>query len=401
MTRLCPSETCCDGPSAGLGPLLVDAVETWAGDYGRRGRDGELDMPGALDATGTTSLKLEADQASRTPRSRLFFHHAMLPHKPWFLARRTVLPTADDPAAGEFSIGWSSNGTVGVASSARCCRPRPPTGCSADLSTARGRRPVRRLADRRDGRPRQGLRARPASGGRHEDNHEQVLWTPLIIKAPGQTAARSTTPTSYRRHPADDRRPLGIDLPWDVDGVPVAQASVRAHRRHQVLPVQQEQPVQPPEGELVLEIDDTAGRSTHMIAADLVPRPPAPMRCGGARPTEGWSAWSRRPRRRRGVRRQDRGRAVGRHRGLGIDRPDRRGRRRRRPARGHGRGLRAQRHHRGGDRRRPPCGDRTTLAHGLVLPRLFQDGGNEVTAYVVDGPVGAETLRPVDLVEAG
>ena len=29
------------------------------------------------------------------------------------------------------------------------------------------------------------------------------------------------------------------------------------------------------------------------------------------------------------------------------------------------------------------------------------DGGNEVTAYVVDGPVGAETLRPVDLVEAG
>ena len=49
----------------------------------------------------------------------------------------------------------------------------------------------------------------------------------------------------------------------------------------------------------------------------------------------------------------------------------------------------------------PPVGDRTTLAHGLVPPRLFQDGGNEVTAYVVDGSVGAETLRPVDLVEAG
>ena len=40
---------------------------------------------------------------------------------------------------------------------------------------------------------------------------------------------------------------------------------------------------------------------------------------------------------------------------------------------------------------------------GLLLSsaaRLFRDGGNELTAYVVEGPVGAETLRPVDAAEA-
>ena len=37
---------------------------------------------------------------------------------------------------------------------------------------------------------------------------------------------------------------------------------------------------------------------------------------------------------------------------------------------------------------------------GSFRRRLFRDGGNELTAYLVEGPVGAETLRPIDVAEA-
>jgi hypothetical protein len=48
----------------------------------------------------------------------------------------------------------------------------------------------------------------------------------------------------------------------------------------------------------------------------------------------------------------------------------------------------------------PPLGDDRGAALGLLPARLFRDGGNELTAYVVEGPVGAETLRPIDVTEA-
>jgi hypothetical protein len=37
------------------------------------------------------------------------------------------------------------------------------------------------------------------------------------------------------------------------------------------------------------------------------------------------------------------------------------------------------------------------LAHGFLPPDLFVAGANELTAYVVDGPPGGETLRPAEL----
>ena len=41
------------------------------------------------------------------------------------------------------------------------------------------------------------------------------------------------------------------------------------------------------------------------------------------------------------------------------------------------------------------------FVQSLLLPRLFVDGANELRAYLVEGPVGSETLRPVELVEPG
>ena len=37
------------------------------------------------------------------------------------------------------------------------------------------------------------------------------------------------------------------------------------------------------------------------------------------------------------------------------------------------------------------------MVNGIVPPRLFVEGSNELTAYLVEGEVGHETLRPLSL----
>ena len=37
----------------------------------------------------------------------------------------------------------------------------------------------------------------------------------------------------------------------------------------------------------------------------------------------------------------------------------------------------------------------TRLVHGLLHPDVFVDGDNELTAYVIEGEVGRETLHPL------
>jgi hypothetical protein len=57
------------------------------------------------------------------------------------------------------------------------------------------------------------------SRGAAADQYEQVMWTPLLVKAPGQTAGR----VDDRDVESIDLLPLvaaelGVDLPWAVDG---------------------------------------------------------------------------------------------------------------------------------------------------------------------------------------
>ena len=37
------------------------------------------------------------------------------------------------------------------------------------------------------------------------------------------------------------------------------------------------------------------------------------------------------------------------------------------------------------------------FVQSLLPPRLFEDGANELEAYAVDGPVGDETLAPLEV----
>ncbi len=358
ITRLCPSETCSDVPSAGIGPLLVDAGETWAGTAGGGDDDGELYLPGALDPDRyDKAFEWQADQTARTSRPRLYFQHVVIPHTPWFLAEGETYRSAEDRPVGTFGMGWTQSGAgLGVGIQRNALQVQ-----AADVLLGN-------LLDQLEDDDRfddsmivvtadhgNGFVPGELERGLSEGNMEHVMWTPLLIKAPGQTepVVDDSNVMSIDIVPtiADA---LGVELPWEVDGVPVAQAASERTDDTKYFQFNKNNPMQPPEGELVLEIDDTAGRFDHMIATDLIPGagPDAHLAADG--PRRAGRPRRRRPRRGRGVRRHDRGGTVGRHRGLGQRRPDRRDRRGRLPARGHGGGLRGQRHHRGGDRGRAP-----------------------------------------------
>ena len=41
------------------------------------------------------------------------------------------------------------------------------------------------------------------------------------------------------------------------------------------------------------------------------------------------------------------------------------------------------------------------FVQSLLLPRLFEAGANDLRAYRVDGPVGSETLTPLEIDAGG
>src|SRR5690606_27763148 len=62
-------------------------------------------------------------------------------------------------------------------------------------------------------------------------NEEHILWTPLFIKAPGQTTGAIDDSNVLTIDVAPTiAAELGIDLPWSVDGTPVGAAAAERPR---------------------------------------------------------------------------------------------------------------------------------------------------------------------------
>ena len=221
VTRLCPAEACPQPEPGGLGPLLGEAVDLWAGGVVKSEGDTDFDLPGLLAGRVHNDAERWIDSVVLQPGGRpdLVFHHVLLPHTPW--------RTTDD---GTFYDGGN-----------------PPTGFYVNAWTRSGmavgqQRQVLQLqaADRLLGQHLDALRDagmyddalvvvtadhgaaflpdQPARAVTHE-NFADIMWTPLIVKPPGGTGnhlddsdVRSVDvlPTM-----ADM---LGVDLPWSVDG---------------------------------------------------------------------------------------------------------------------------------------------------------------------------------------
>ncbi|HEV7758378.1 MAG TPA: sulfatase-like hydrolase/transferase [Acidimicrobiales bacterium] len=244
VTGLCPEGLCPESDDGELGPLLGDAEELWG--YTVEPPEFRQLLPGAFDQRfRRTADWIDAQDFREGPTPDLFFQHMMLPHGEW-----------------QYLPDGSSYG-----------RPGAPTDSAADawgtfgqevgaqrdvLQTQAVDTLIGRLLDRLEAAgtyddalivltadhgaafaPGAHLRALDAA------NYEQIMWSPLIVKAPGQ-----------RRGAIDDGNvenidilpiiadQLGIDLdriesddgtPWEVDGVVPGQGPARSPADKRIL----------------------------------------------------------------------------------------------------------------------------------------------------------------------
>lgn len=403
ITRLCPSEICSDASGGGgLGPLLGDAVDTWLGATDGDG-GGEFDVPGALgDGRLATAEDWEARQNPTTSRPQLLFHHIVMPHAPWVLSDDgDVYQGAETvPVGATFGVTWAEYGIpVGLQRHTLQLQAADQLlGQTLDRLEADHRFDDSLVVVTADhgnafipGQPQRGL----ADG-----NTEQVMWAPLFIKAPGQTAGEvdDSNVMSIDILPTIAHM-LGVDMPWDVDGIPLDDPARARDDDVKYVQDHKDNEIDPRPGESRIELDDTRAAFEDMLTMDLVE---------GEGPD---GAWKR-------TRYGDLfGRDVADLR-VGPDQPgavdierldDLEGSTSDRPMAEvvgeNGLPLGtvvayALNGTIGAVTAVEPGIHQEGLAHGLLPPRLFDDDGNELTAYVVDGPVGDPVLHPLTI-EAG
>jgi hypothetical protein len=224
ITGVCPVDLCPAPTGTPLGALAWDAARIWEWQMRNTTVDPEL-VPHAFDERVDRASRWFTDQDySQGERPGLFFYHVLLPHPGWdhladgseYAAARGVRPS------GLFTDSWGTWGT-------NVARQRHV------LQTQAADRLLGELLDRleEDDVYDDALVAVTADHGYafvedspwralDEGNVDEILWTPLIVKAPGQDEpviddsnvnATDVLPTIATT--------LGIDeLPWDVDGEP-------------------------------------------------------------------------------------------------------------------------------------------------------------------------------------
>jgi hypothetical protein len=396
VTGLCPTSICPVTRSAELGPLFGDAVDHWVGGAGEAADGGRFVIPGLVQAYEDAEGWIDGLGTPPDEAPQLVFHHMMLPHSPWRVTDDGTVYAGTDPPTGLGLVNWDRAG-LEVGRQRLILQLQ-----AADRLLGRHLDRLREAGTYDDTlvvvTSDHGLAMSPdqPSRGLSADNYDQIMWTPLIIKHPGQQEAA-----------VDDRdvrsvdvvptiaEAVGAELPWEVDGEPIGVAPARDGRTKPFHDNVQNE-LRAESGETMLEVDAEAGFA-QVLTADAVPA------------TGPDAVWRRT--------------AHGALFGLALDEvdvgepvdasiavedlaslddlaagePP--------PIEVVGRtadldpgtvvayalngtiGAVTEVEAAGGMAR--------PLAHGLLPPDLFLDGANDLTAYVVDGPPGNETLRPV------
>jgi hypothetical protein len=399
ITRLCPDDLCPRGDSAGLGPLLGDAVALWRDGTAPAGSEGPPSLPAVLDDDRYPEAErwIAGSDFTRGDRPKLHFGHIVLPHDPWQVTDEGETYASERFPTGFQRIGWSEAG----------------------LAVGRQRHVLQtQAADRLLGQLLDRLRAAgtfddtlvvvtsdhghafvPGDAWRwlSTHNYDQLMWTPLLVKAPGQTRGRISDDNVM----SIDVVPtiadiLGVDLPDPVDGVPADRAG-RRPRGAKYVDDDTDNIWRPGTGRPVVEVDGDEGFA-RVLAADPVP---------ADGPGSVWRRTAHGDLVGRAVAELDvAGRAVGTVDVAGLDvlaavdtsdplpievvgRADLEA----------GTVVAYALNGTVGAVTDVEADDRvgTPLVHGLVPPELFVDGRNDLRAYVVDGPPGAETLRPLEV----
>lgn len=231
FTRLCPAELCDPGESAAAGStvtaLLRRAREVLGSVASPTAERADLSFevptepsdPLASERFGELATRVGQPTASGRPP--LDFLHVLLPHQPFDLTPDGRAYAAPDPPRGAEFGSWFDDDTAAVAQQRHLWQlelaDRHLAAVIAEMKAA-GTYDETLIVVTADhgiafdgGEPLRGVSAR---------NADEILWTPLFVKPPGQG-----------RGSVDDGRAetidilptiadiLGIDLPYDVDGV--------------------------------------------------------------------------------------------------------------------------------------------------------------------------------------
>jgi hypothetical protein len=278
VTDLCPERLCAPAASGALPALVGDAARLWW----RGARHTEVPtLPGALDGDRFDRAASWIGHRSfgRGTRPELVFLHAVLPHDPFACLPDGRRYQGADPVVGTEDGVWVDEADRAVAQLRYLLQVQ-----AADTLLGR-------LLDR--------LRATGAyddalvvvtadhgisfeldqpSRGAAADQYEQIMWTPLLVKASGQTTAH----VDDRDVESIDLLPLvaaelGVDLPWAVDGRDPCRGGGPDRRRaaagqKELLDWPVNVLAAPVDDEELLAVDGAEG-FRRVLATDLVPGP--------------------------------------------------------------------------------------------------------------------------------
>jgi hypothetical protein len=271
LTTLCPDDLCQRGESAGIGRLLADAVDLWSAGAEREADHEGFSLPAVENERRYDAAARFISQYGHhvEGRPRLTFLHVLLPHNPYqFLPDGSRYEQVGDQPTGFYAFTW----TEGVAVA------RQRFLLQAQLAD----RLLGHLLDEMDaaGTFDDALVVVTADHGESfiggetwrapsEGNVHSVVWTPLVMKEPGQSQGNVDDANVM----AIDVVPtiaevLGVELPWDVDGVSATEAAQRDQAVKQLV-ADDTYPLQPEGDEPMVTIDARAGFAD-MLASRMI-----------------------------------------------------------------------------------------------------------------------------------
>lgn len=269
VSRFCTTDICPRSGGSALGELLGDAANWWTdGADPDQPEHGNV-LPGALEPDRAEEFEewlaaqdfAAGDPANGASEPGLWYYHMVLPHEPWdVLADGTRYDVVENDPYGLFLNSWNMVG--------------------ADVG--RQRQLLQSMAvDRMIGDLLDDLRADGAyddativvvgdhgqafTGGEPlrgvtEEQYEQVIWAPLIVKTPGQDTAEidETNLQSIDLMPTLAEA-LAIELPWEVEGLPPSQAAEQRDDATKQLLDDPLHEIEPDEGSNLITVDGAEG----------------------------------------------------------------------------------------------------------------------------------------------
>lgn len=233
LTQVCPSSVCGSaGPTSSravVHSLVDNATQVWR-DVASPSAYGPVEFTVSdqwFDTGAATRLgELEASLAPSGDRPRFDFLHVLLPHQPWrFLPDGSTYEAPNPPTGAPFVSVWGDQHAADVARLRHTLQLQyadRSLGAVLDRLHELGTYDESLIVVTAD----HGVAFTQDSAmrGVSADNYEEILWTPLLVKAPGQAEGEvDDVPMQTIDILPTVAAMLGVDLPDEVDGVPAGE----------------------------------------------------------------------------------------------------------------------------------------------------------------------------------